>query len=1446
MDAAAHDGAATLRRREAAAARSREEVRALRARRAAVDRERWLVASGADLTADAAPAAPPKPPQPQPPPPSQMTQAERSLFGAAAAAAVASAPAAAAQAANEAAAKNQESGGRESAEISAPKVDLTAVLQPLRGLSDAEAARDAHAMQRIAELRAQGLWGGPAPPGQPAAPARRPQPEPKASKAHWDFLCDEMAWLAKDFARERQAKAAGAKRAARACAKRALAMMERGEREAREAEAGRRRLAARASRAVRQWWGDMGKVVAWRHDRAISEQKSLAMNRHLDFVVEKTLTLSREIAKDLSAADLPVPPAEGEEDQQGQQLRAADAAEPAGDAVETAGDAAEAEGERARIERAAREASEAQPTGTTLSTTRVRTRVPGLIRGELREYQQIGLDWLATMYDKGLNGILADEMGLGKTVMTIALLAHLACERRNWGPHLIVVPSSTVGNWEIELKKWCPALKVLTYIGSVRERRAKRQGWSKPDAFHVCITSYKLALQDQGVMRRRRWQYMILDEAHSIKNFRSQRWQVLLNFRTARRLLLTGTPLQNSLMELWSLMHFLMPAVFASHSEFREWFAAPISGMVEGTASVDGEIVARLHSVLRPFLLRRMKRDVERSLPPKREVVVPCALSTRQQFLYDEFINAAATQDTLVGGNFFGIVNVLMQLRKVCNHPDLFSPRPTDSAFVQLDPLVVDAPALTLGLARPVPSLLVFDSPASLLAARRSAELYERCNWAAAAKAIPFDPPLAPLLRRSSSAVIRAMSERATKTASRFLIEEISADRCYRPVLMPAEALRLCSLLCPRPPPLPEGLRRRRSDVVAELTQGFRGEFLFLHPRALAVSPELRVGRGAALAVGPAGEREEAEGRLLAAWREESAELAPIETRLQLRMPDKRLLQFDAGKLQKLAVLLRELHDGGHKVIVFTQMTKMLDVLEAFVCMHGFVYVRLDGSTRIDRRQIVIERFNRDPRIFLFLSSTRSGGFGINLTGADTVVFYDSDWNPAMDAQAQDRCHRIGQTREVTIYRLVTELTIEENILRKARQKKLLSRIAIKEGSFTTDFFQTLDLASLIQPERRAGAAEQQSALLSAASDRDLEAALVSAEDDADRRALAQAQREADPVEEFDEDTPSSSPATAAAAAAPGATPTPAATPAPAVSAAATPSAAVVSGMVAEDEMMADAVASALPQQRSAEALMAELTELQRYAVRFLEDVDPIVDRAQLDVLREELEEAQKTREQSWTFDVDALKRAATSQAVYSDDDDAAGDADEQQSAAQHTDDDDDRAASAAAEDSPPPPPSPPSPTPTPTPARRGRGGARGAAASASARGRRKRARADDSEETEPDDVDDDDDDEFVVRRRQSPARGRGGRKRGGSSVGTPTPSKRGRRSSRLQALHEAEAEAEAEAAEANEAGEAGEEAEGKAGAGTSSLVPGAAAAAAATGGAKGPSEWGFPPPMRQ
>lgn len=285
--------------------------------------------------------------------------------------------------------------------------------------------------------------------------------------------------------------------------------------------------------------------------------------------------------------------------------------------------------------------------------------------------------------------------------------------------------------------------------------------------------------------------------------------------------------------------------------------------------------------------------------------------------------------------------------------------------------------------------------------------------------------------------------------------------------------------------------------------------------------------------------------------------LHPIVSAMNTQFPDPRLIQYDCGKLQTLNRLLRQLKTGQHRVLIFTQMTRMLDILEAFLNHHGHIYLRLDGTTKVEQRQVLMDRFNNDRRIFVFILSTRSGGVGVNLTGADTVVFYDSDWNPTMDAQAQDRCHRIGQTRDVHIYRLVSEMTIEENILKKANQKRMLGQLAIEGGNFTTEFFKSSTIQDLFKLDGKVSACEPPVTVVEQPTQKseeeeevgssslgseptpiyapgELETALAAAEDEQDVQAAKIASAEAvAELDEFDESIPiEESEARAAAAAA--------------------------------------------------------------------------------------------------------------------------------------------------------------------------------------------------------------------------------------------------------------------------------------------------------------------------
>ncbi|KAJ9153312.1 hypothetical protein P3X46_026762 [Hevea brasiliensis] len=801
------------------------------------------------------------------------------------------------------------------------------------------------------------------------------------------------------------------------------------------------------------------------------------------------------------------------------------------------------EGNESRIADAAAAARSAQPTGNTFSTTKVRTKFPFLLKYPLREYQHIGLDWLVTMYEKRLNGILADEMGLGKTIMTIALLAHLACEKGIWGPHLIVVPTSVMLNWETEFLKWCPAFKILTYFGSAKERKLKRQGWLKPNSFHVCITTYRLVIQDSKVFKRKKWKYLILDEAHLIKNWKSQRWQTLLNFNSKRRILLTGTPLQNDLMELWSLMHFLMPHIFQSHQEFKDWFCNPISGMVEGQEKVNKEVVDRLHNVLRPFLLRRLKRDVEKQLPMKHEHVIYCRLSKRQRNLYEDFIASSETQATLASANFFGMISIIMQLRKVCNHPDLFEGRPIISSF--------DMAGIDIQLNSSVCSLLSPD-PFSTVDLYGLGLLFTHLDFSMTSW--EFDEV------NAISTPSRLIKERANldnleeigfqhkqrkKSPETSFFEEIRKavleERLKEVKERAASIAWWNSLRCRKKPIYSTTFRElvtiknqvddihrqkvdqlsclyssKLADVILSPVEHFQKminlieSFMFAIPAARAPVPICWCSKtGSSVFLHPT-YKEKCSEMLLPLL----SPIRPAIVRRQVYFPDRRLIQFDCGKLQELAVLLRQLKSEGHRALIFTQMTKMLDILEAFINLYGYTYMRLDGSTQPEERQTLMQRFNTNPKIFLFILSTRSGGVGINLFGADTVIFYDSDWNPAMDQQAQDRCHRIGQTREVHIYRLISESTIEENILKKANQKRALDDLVIQSGGYNTEFFKKLDPMELfsghkalpmknVQKEKNHSHANEVSV-----SNADVEAALKYAEDEADYMALKKVEQE--------------------------------------------------------------------------------------------------------------------------------------------------------------------------------------------------------------------------------------------------------------------------------------------------------------------------------------------------
>lgn len=763
--------------------------------------------------------------------------------------------------------------------------------------------------------------------------------------------------------------------------------------------------------------------------------------------------------------------------------------------------------------------------------------IPFLFRGTLREYQYAGLEWLVGLYSNSVNGILADEMGLGKTIQTIALLSYLACEKGIWGPHLIVVPTSVILNWEMEFSKFAPGFKILTYYGNLNQRKNKRKGWYKPDMFHVCITSYQLVIHDQQPFRRKKWHYLILDEAHNIKNFRSQRWKVLLNFNTERRLLLTGTPLQNNLIELWSLLYFLMPhglsesisIDFANLKDFQEWFSKPIDKMIKNdTDIVDNDVqnqVSKLHQLLRPYLLRRLKADVEKQMPKKYEHILYCRLSKRQRYLYDDFMSRAKTKETLASGNFLSIINCLMQLRKVCNHPDLFEIRPIVTSFAISRSVVADFEIKDFLVRR---RLLYKDSFYNLNLdflnfiilknEDKSRIIANEIQSLCASNEILKDiESLKATIDYSVVENYNNFKKHKYYTLQRTRISKLQKIqhnnylnhiRCQSCPIYGSGLIQFCyipnsKIVTMERKSKPNDIMdffwktsKFLSDAVLNLEQRIESMETLLQKYSCVTPAVVSTDLNSFLFHGIS------QSHINLLQQKYTNILHPMQIRLSIAFPDKRLLQYDCGKLQRLVILLRELKAGNHRALIFTQMTRVLDILEQFLNIHGYKYLRLDGATKVEQRQILTERFNNDPRIFVFILSTRSGGLGINLTSADTVIFYDSDWNPSMDRQCQDRCHRIGQTQDVHIYRFVSEYTIEENMLLKANQKRMLDNIVIGEGYFTTDYLNKINWRHIIDSTIKANDTPL--------NEKSLERMLMAAEDENDALAARMANYEMD------------------------------------------------------------------------------------------------------------------------------------------------------------------------------------------------------------------------------------------------------------------------------------------------------------------------------------------------
>ncbi|GBN17465.1 Lymphoid-specific helicase [Araneus ventricosus] len=569
-------------------------------------------------------------------------------------------------------------------------------------------------------------------------------------------------------------------------------------------------------------------------------------------------------------------------------------------------------------------------------------RQPKLLTGGMmREYQIDGYEWLKTLYENGVNGILADEMGLGKTIQCIAFIAYLI-EMRVSGPFFVCAPLSTVPNWYAEFKRFTPDIPVVIYHGDKEERKELRKKMTKKVrnndvyCFPVVITSYQIALIDAPRLASTEWKMLVIDEAHRIKNFQCKLVESLKKYNAVHRLLLTGTPLQNNLSELWSLLNFILPEIFDDLQIFQSWFDISRLSESGGTQELvaqeqEKQIVSTIHQILTPFLLRRTKSDVELGLPPKKTVVVRAPMTQLQQKYYNGILN-------------YSIKNLLKGDKEL------------------------DEPIIT-GDGRPK---------------RKAAKTtFYGCD----------DLDLEDLLNNEAK---DSISLQACNEMNNELVER----ECFSTQTR-MEKLFLKTF--------------KEEATMSEINLKLNNLHMIL--RKICCHPYLVS--------------------------------CPLDPNTHDYLVDENIVKT-SGKLLVLDILLHHLKKRGHKILLFSQFVSMLELLEDYCAFRKFKFTRLYGWMNLVERQEQMKAFNEDDSIFIFLISTKAGGLGLNLIAADTVILYDTDWNPQNDLQAQDRCHRIGQTKPVVVYHLVVPNTYDEKIFNHSTTKRKLEKVIIQKGRFNS------------------------------------------------------------------------------------------------------------------------------------------------------------------------------------------------------------------------------------------------------------------------------------------------------------------------------------------------------------------------------------------------------------
>ena len=523
--------------------------------------------------------------------------------------------------------------------------------------------------------------------------------------------------------------------------------------------------------------------------------------------------------------------------------------------------------------------------------------------------------------------------------------------------------------------------------------------------------------------------------------------------------MLTGTPIQNSMAELWALLHFIMPKLFDSHEHFQEWFSKDIEAHSTDEGAINQHQLQKLHAILKPFMLRRVKKDVESEIGKKTEQECFCSLTHRQKVLYDRI------KKKLNIGELFSmtdskakvenLMNLMMQFRKVCNHPDLFERRPEHTPVLFKDLSVtniIPKPGFNqlvevrIGNKNPISYGLPRILYEFMNEQRSLPGIYENYFWLFRVIGFSYNEGLrltsltsfytALMVLHYIQKYKRIQNYKAMpllyKNYSKPLIKIRLDLDCVKDIYSPAVMALPIEMTCSSIHFTLNFLGAKHSPVLKKILFGasFKPSYFF-ESQSHKQDPLFSINLNLSLPC--------------------LVDLSGVEK-----------LLLDSAKLKILDSLLKKLYNEDHRVLIFCQMTKMLDILEDFLYSRNYQFLRMDGSTNISDRRDLIDEFQNNTNIFVFILSTRAGGLGVNLTAADTVIFYDIDWNPTMDAQATDRVHRIGQQKPVGVYRLITSGTVEERILKRAKEKQTVQSTVYAGGAFKADIFKPSEVMELI------------------------------------------------------------------------------------------------------------------------------------------------------------------------------------------------------------------------------------------------------------------------------------------------------------------------------------------------------------------------------------------------